>query len=184
MHGGRCAGVEKTAVLSFPFFCHANITMSSLQKGSQRDSRNWEEQNVLTVCIWVTRNWFLIEDSLFSESSMTLCYCSVVKSCPTSQPQGLLQARLPCPSPSPRVCPSSCPLNRWCHPTISSSVFPFSPCLQSFPAAGSFPMSLLFSSGGNCIGTSAFLASVLHIEYSGLISFIFRVSLETVNFEK
>ena len=56
-------------------------------------------------------------------------------------PHGLWYARPPCPSPSPRVCPHSCPLNWWCHPTISSSVSPFSFCLQSFPASGSFPVS-------------------------------------------
>ena len=85
-------------------------------------------------------------------------------------PHGLQQARLPCPSPSPRACSYSCPLSQWCHPTISSSGVPFSSCLQSFPASGSFPMSLLFTSGGQCIGASA-SASVLLIEYSGLISF-------------
>ena len=57
-------------------------------------------------------------------------------------------ARLPCPSPSPGACSNSCALNLWCHPTISSSVVPFSYCLQSFPASGSFLMSQLFSSGG------------------------------------
>ena len=58
-------------------------------------------------------------------------------------PHGLQHARLPCPSPSPRVCSNSCPLSRWCHPTISSSVVPFSCCPQSFPASVSFPMSRL-----------------------------------------
>ena len=58
-------------------------------------------------------------------------------------------------SPSPGVNPSLCPLNQWCHPTISSSVIPFSSCLQSFPASGSFPMSWLFASGGLSIGASA-----------------------------
>ena len=62
--------------------------------------------------------------------------------------------RLLCSSPSPRVCPSSCPLNWWCHPTISSSVTLFSFCLHSFPASVSFPMSQLFSSGGPSIGAS------------------------------
>ena len=74
------------------------------------------------------------------------------------QPHGLQHARLPCPSPTPRA--NSCPLSRWCHPTISSSVVPFSSCLQSFPASGSFPMSQFFASGGQCIGVSA-SASVL-----------------------
>ena len=64
-------------------------------------------------------------------------------------------ARPPCPSPTPRVYPNPCPLSRWCHPTISSSVFPFSSCLQSFPASGSFQMSQLFASGGQSIGVSA-----------------------------
>ena len=64
-------------------------------------------------------------------------------------------ARPPCPSPTPRVYPNSCPLSWWCHPTIPSSVVPFSSCLQSFPVSGSFPMSQLFTSGGQCIGGSA-----------------------------
>ena len=68
--------------------------------------------------------------------------------------------RLPCPLPSPRVCPSSCPLNWWCHPTISSSITLFFFFLQSFPASGSFPMSQPFTLGGQCIGASA-SASVL-----------------------
>ena len=73
-------------------------------------------------------------------------------------PHGLQHARLSCPSPTPRVYANSCPLSRWCHPTISSSVIPFSSCLQSFPASGSFLMSWLFfdhSSGGQSITASA-----------------------------
>ena len=69
-------------------------------------------------------------------------------------------ARPPCPSPTPRVYPNSCPLSWWCHPIISSSVIPFSSCLQSFPASGSFPMSQFFASDGQSIGVSA-SASVL-----------------------
>ena len=57
------------------------------------------------------------------------------------QPHGLQHARLPCLSPTPGACSNSCPVSRWCHPTISSSVVPFSSCLQSFPVSGSFPMS-------------------------------------------
>ena len=72
---------------------------------------------------------------------------------------GLQHARLPCPSLFPRVCSNSYPGSRWCHPTISSSVAPFS-CPQSFLASGSFPMSQLFESGGHSIGASA-SASVL-----------------------
>ena len=70
-------------------------------------------------------------------------------------PHGLQHARLPCPSLSPRIGSNSCPLSQWCHPTISSSVVPFSSCLQSFPASGSFPMSQFFESSGQSIGVSA-----------------------------
>ena len=72
----------------------------------------------------------------------------------------LQSARLPCPLPSSRICPSSCPLNWWCYSTISSSISLFFFCLQSFPASGSFPISQLFTLGGQCIGASA-SASVL-----------------------
>ena len=64
-------------------------------------------------------------------------------------------ARPPCPSPTPGVYSNSCPLSQWCHPTISSFVVPFSSRLQSFPASGSFPVSQLFTSGGQSIGVSA-----------------------------
>ena len=76
------------------------------------------------------------------------------------QPHGLQHARLPCPSPTPGVYSNSCPLSWWCHPTISSSDVPFSSCLQSFPASGSFPMSQFFTSGSQSTGVSA-SASVL-----------------------
>ena len=71
------------------------------------------------------------------------------------QPHELQHSRPPCPSPTPRVYPNPCPLSRWCHPTISSSVVPFSSCPQSFPVSGSFPMSQLFAWGGQSIGVSA-----------------------------
>ena len=70
-------------------------------------------------------------------------------------PHGLQHTRLPCPSPSPRICSDSCPLSRWCHPTILSSVIPFSSCLLSFPASRSFLMSQFMASGGQSIGASA-----------------------------
>ena len=76
------------------------------------------------------------------------------------QPHELQHARPPYPSPTPRVHPNPCPLSQWCHPTISSSVVPFSSCPQSFPASGSFQMSQFFTSGGQNIGVSA-SASVL-----------------------
>ena len=88
------------------------------------------------------------------------CCCSVTKLCPTLQPHGLQHARLSCFSLSPRICPSSCPLSQWFHSTISSFATLFSFGLQSFITSGSFPMSWLFTSGGQSIRVST-LASAL-----------------------
>ena len=85
--------------------------------------------------------------SLFSSVQFS---CSVMSD--SLRPHGPQHARLPCPSPTPGVCSNSCSSSRWCHPTISSSVVPFSSCLQSFPASGSFPVSQFFTSGGQSIG--------------------------------
>ena len=79
--------------------------------------------------------------------------CSVVSD--SLQPHGLQPARPPCSSPTRRVYSNSCPLSRWCHPTISSSIVPFSSHLHSLPASGSFLMSQFFASGGQSIGVSA-----------------------------
>ena len=86
---------------------------------------------------------------LFSHSVMTLC-----------------NPKDPCPSLSPEACSISCPLSQWCHPTISSSVAPFSSCLRCFPASGAFSVSWLFISGGQCIGASV-SASVLPMNIQG-----------------
>ena len=96
---------------------------------------------------------------LFSPSSVVL---------DSLQPHGLEHARVPCPSLSPGVCSNSCPLSQWCHPTISSSVTPFS-CPQSFPASVSFPVSLLFTSGGQMIGAST-SASLLQMNIQDWVS--------------
>ena len=93
-----------------------------------------------------------------------LLSCSVVSD--SLRPHRLQHTRPPCPSPTPRVYSNSCSLSRWCHPTISSSVVPFSSQLQSFPASGSFPMSQFFASGGQSIGVSA-SASVLPMNVQG-----------------
>ena len=82
-------------------------------------------------------------------------FSSVALLCLTLQPHGLQHTRPPCPSPTPGGYPNSCPLRRWCHPTTSSFVVPFSSSLQSFPASGSFQMSQFFISGGQSIGVSA-----------------------------
>ena len=81
------------------------------------------------------------------------CSRSVVSN--SLQPRELQHTRPPCPSPAPRGHPNPCPLSQWCHPTISSSVIPFSYCPQSFPASRSYQMSQLFASGGWSIGISA-----------------------------
>ena len=89
------------------------------------------------------------------------------------QPHGLQHSRLPCPSPSPRACSNSCLLSWWCHPTLSSSVIPFSSCLQSFPAS----MIQFFASGGWSIGASASVLPMniqdwFPLGWTGLISLI------------
>ena len=89
-----------------------------------------------------------------STSSVSVQFsCSVMSD--SLWPHELQHTRLPCPSPTPGAYSNSCPSNWWCHPTISSSVSPFSSCLQSFPASGSFLMNQLFTLGGQSIGASA-----------------------------
>ena len=106
--------------------------------------------------------WDQIRVSNFSLSQ----FSSVVQSSPTlCDPIHCSMPRLPCPSPTPRACSNSCPLSRWCHPAIPSCVVPFS-CFQSFPASGSFLVSLLFTSGGQSSGASA-LASVFPMNIQG-----------------
>jgi len=84
-------------------------------------------------------------------------------------PHGQQHTKLPCPSPSPRTCSNSCLLSRWYYPAISSSVIPFSSCLQSFPSSGSFSMNWLFASCGQRIGISA-SASILPMNIQGWFS--------------
>ena len=102
-----------------------------------------------TVVFW--KLWLLFRWSVMSDSLRF---------------HGLQHARLPCPSPSPRACSNSCPLSQWFPPTISSSVMPFSSCLQSFPLSGSFLMSWFFALGSQSIGASA-SASVLLMNIQG-----------------
>ena len=106
---------------------------------------------------WYVGLCVLILDWSISSSKVRF-FSSVAQSCLTLRPHGLQHTRLPCPSPTLGVYSNS--WHWWCHPTISSSVIPFSSCLQSFPASGSFPMSPFFASGGQNIGVSA-SASVL-----------------------
>ena len=122
--------------------------------------KNLERRNDLEMCLIQENS--AIHNFTFSEyvwlkiHPFPICAdVSSVQSCshiPSLRPHGLQHARLPCPSPTPWACSNSCPSSWCCHPTISSSVVPFSSCLQSFSASGSFPRSLFFTSGGQSIG--------------------------------
>ena len=102
--------------------------------------------------------------------SLQLSMKRIKTTCINFDPMKCSPPRLLCPPLSPRVCSNSCPLTQWCHPTVSSSVTPFSSCPQSFPASGSFPMSQLFASVGQRTGVSA-SASVLPMNIQGWITF-------------
>ena len=95
--------------------------------------------------------FFFLAERVLYHSSVQFSHSVVSDSL---RPHGLQHASPPCPSSTPRAYPNSCPLSRWCHPTISSSVVPFSSCPQSFPASGSFQMSQLFASCGQTTGVS------------------------------
>ena len=120
-------------------------------------------------------------NSVLTLSTWLLFSRSVVSN--SLQPQGLQHVRLPFPSPSPGVCSKSCPLSWWCHPTISSSVIPFSSWLLSFPASGSFPISRLFASGGQSIGAPA---SVLPMNIQGWfpLGWIGLISLQSTGLSR
>ena len=105
--------------------------------------------------VWNKFDFFLFFYCFSSFSSVQFSHSVVSNSL---RSHGLQQARPPCPSPTLRVYPNSCPLSWWWHPTFLSSVVPFSSCLQSFPALGSFPMSQFFTSGGQSIEVSALIS--------------------------
>ena len=107
-----------------------------------------------------TRSPTLQADSLPSEKSVQFSHSVMSESL---WPHGLQNARLLSPSPNPRAYSNSCLSSRWCHPTISSSVIPYSSCIQSLPASGSFLMSRLFASSGKSIGASSVLP--MNIQY-------------------
>jgi len=133
-----------------------------LQVGSPRRISEWEMRVIMLIkgCPWGQHLWEGEEGGKnWGDGEVKLWSA---QSCLTLWPHGLQHTRPPCPSPTPRACSNSCPSSQWCHPTISSSVIPFSSCLQSFPASGSFPMNWLFISGGQSTGVSA-SASVLPV---------------------
>ena len=133
---------------------------------------------ILSICWgrWRDRGWkseiVTLLPNPVSGSSVASVSLSVQFSCSVvsdSATHGLQHARPLCPSPTPRAYSNSCPLSQWCHPTISSSVIPFSSRLQSFPVSGSFQMSQFFASGGQSIGVHFSIRP--SNEYSVLISF-------------
>ena len=114
------------------------------------------EYNTIHLYIFLMRNWTSVKSKVkgpILNNGLLLFSCSVVSN--SLQHHGLQHTRLPCSSLFPRVCSNSCPLSWWCHPTISSSVIPFSLCPQSFQAPRSFPVSWLFASGGQSTKASA-----------------------------
>ena len=143
-----------------------NIYSNQVLKGNEIE--NWHDW----VFIYLTKTR-LFYPKCFKLMGQTPCdgisYFSRSVFYDSLPPHGLQHARPLCPSPTPRVYSNSRPLSQWCHPTISSSVVPFSSCPQSFPASGSFPMSQFFTSGGQRIGFSFSIS--LSNEYLGLISF-------------
>ena len=139
------SGLKTWNVTLFGPFTKKKITFNISQLGC-RDSSVWvspyDHVKISYVLFSSVHSPSVVSDSLWAH--------------------GLQHARLPCPSPTPGVCSNSCPLSQWCHLTTSSSVLPFSSCLQSFPTSGFFQMSQLFTSGGQNIEVSA-SASVLPI---------------------
>ena len=115
--------------------------------------RTWLTSVELIQLTTRMRSGSSLVDALCCEFSLVQFSCSVVSD--SLRPHELQHARPPCPSPTPRAYPNSCPFSRWYHPTISSSLILFSSCPQSFPASGSFQMNQLSASGGQSIGVSA-----------------------------
>ena len=132
------------------------------QSGKERQKRLPVKQlNIFSLTSNVTfsdlSSWREILFERFSVLRIQTCSVQFSRSVISDslRPHEPQNARPPCPSPTPGVHPNPCPLCQWCHPTISSSIVPFSSCPQSFPASGSFQMSQLFASGGQRIGVSA-----------------------------
>ena len=143
-HFGKKNRFDVNRTSSIPADLHSSLALSAILTGQR-------------ICF----HWQFLEGSfrLIGPTFRPLPNCCLVaQSCPTLWPHGLQHTRLPCPSPTPIIYSNSCPLSRWCHPTISF----FSSCLQSFSASGSFQMSQVFASGGQIIGVSA-SASVLPV---------------------
>ena len=143
---GKSTGVGRHCLLR-PYFLHWSYLNSGGRKGNQKEQENCF--NKVHICVPVC---FVVVLKYLSVSSVQFSRSVVSDSLRPHEPQ---HTRPPCPSPTSGVLPNPCPLSRWCHPAISSSVVPFSSCPQSFPASGSLQMSQLFVSGGQSIAVSA-----------------------------
>ena len=145
-----------------PFFCLLEQVSCTFMPYTKHGPS--QEPHKLFCNEWIAKVW--VTSVQFSHSVMS----------DSLWHHGLQHARLPCPSPSPRTCSNSCPSSHWCRPTISSSVIPFSSCLPSFPASGSFPMSTFFPSGQNTGASGSASVLPMNIQdwfplgWTGLIS--------------
>ena len=126
------------------------------------DIVSWANEVGTTEYSWeIIETWpkyHILYKNLGTVSKWTISsvhFSSVAQSCLSLCNHGLQHTNFPCPSPTPWACSNSCPSSWWCHQSTSSSVIPYSSCLQSFPAPGSFSMSQFFASGGQCIGASS-----------------------------
>ena len=160
----RCSGYEINSWCKLKFLIL--VPQESQLHFIHSSTKHWPRASWIpsTILRAVVHSWtkgtksqtsqiFLLEKTTIILVSVQ--FSSVAQSCPTLRHHESHHARPPCPSPTPRVYPNSCPSSQWCHPAISSSVVPFSFCPQSLPASGSFPMSQLFAWGGQSIGVSA-----------------------------
>ena len=187
----KCSSYVSEACLDFISWCvllfilavplvhiHSSHKEDKVEAGRLKVWVLKEERSFLTLCLsgifqkkGSDQLWLTFMSSSSTNSVPCLGHMAKVKGSSiqfshsvmsnSSRPNVLQHTRLPCPSPTPRACSNSCPSSWWCHPTISSSVVPFSYCLQSFPASGSFPMSQFFTSGGQSIGVSASVSVLL-----------------------
>ena len=132
---------ESWVLWKHPFMCKLWTLVISYKQHCPQTVKGFTSQNRAASSLLSQFNRLIVSDVL--------------------RPHGLQHARLPCPSPTTGASSNSCPLSWWYHPTISSPVIPFSSCLQSFPASGSFPRSKFFTSGGQSIGASASIFSLV-----------------------
>ena len=148
--------ISKQRILQ-PSSCHFTVAQMVSPEGTQNADKWAAHCQALSLCspsqLCTPRGLSMEKSRMLAPDSLLSLFSHQVVS-DSLQPHGPQHSRLHCPSLSPRICSNSCPLNGWCHPTISSSVTLFS-CPQSFLASGSFPKCWLFASGGQSIAVSA-----------------------------